>query len=401
MDFFQYKAIDDTGRVHNGQADATNIADLEMRLRKMGLDLINYKEIKSPKQNVSGRGVARRDLLLFCFHLEQTSRAGVPILESLQDLRDSTDNPRLKEVISAMSESIEGGKTLSQAMKDFPGVFSNVFANLIQAGEQSGEITTVFAKLGETLKYEDEMASQTKKLITYPAFVGSVVIGVVFFLMIYLVPQLLSFVKTMGQELPTHTKVLIFVSDIFINYWYLIILTPIVVTVLVLIAVKVSPAMRLAFDSLKLKTPVLGSILQKIILARMAGFFAMMYASGITIIDCIRTAEDIAGNKVIENAMNNVGQKIADGKSLSESFESIGLFPPLVLRMIKVGENTGALQDSLENVAYFYTRDVRESIERLQSMIEPTMTVVLGAIIAWVMLSVLGPIYDLISNIKV
>ena len=401
MDYFQYKAIDDRGRVHNGQADAANIADLEMRLQKMGLDLVNYREVKSPAQNASSRGVSRRDLLLFCFHLEQTSRAGVPILESLQDLISSTDNPRLKEIISAMAESIEGGKTLSQAMEDFPGVFSHVFSSLIRAGEQTGEITLVFTKLNENLKWQDEMASQTKKLITYPAFVGSVVVGVVIFLMTYLVPELLSFVKTMGQEIPGHTKALIFVSDIFVNYWYIIIFTPIVLALSVFIGTKVSDGFALTVDTWKLRIPVVGPIMKKIILARLAAFFAMMYAAGITIIDCIRTGEEIAGNGAVAGAMNNVGQMIADGRSLSDSFESTDLFPPLVLRMIKVGENTGALQDSLENVAYFYTRDVRESIEKLQTMIEPTMTVILGSIIGWVMFSVLGPIYDLIANIEI
>ncbi len=401
MDFYQYKAIDKTGRIHNGQADAANIADLEMRLQKMGLDMVNYKEIKSPAQSASGRGIGRRDLLLFCFHLEQTSRAGVPILESLQDLVASTENPRLKEIISAMTESIEGGKTLSEAMRDFPGVFSHVFSSLIRAGEQTGEVAMVFTKLNENLKWQDEMASQTKKLITYPAFVGSVVIGVVIFLMTYLVPELLSFVKTMGQEIPVHTKALIFVSDLFVNYWYIIFPTPVVLTVLVVIGVKINPGLALTVDRAKMRIPVIGPIIKKIILARLASFFAMMYAAGITIIDCIRTGEEIAGNREIANAMHNVGQMVADGKSLSDSFEDSKLFPPLVLRMIKVGENTGALEESLENVAYFYTRDVREAIERLQTMIEPAMTVVLGSIIGWVMFSILGPIYDLIANIKI
>jgi type IV pilus assembly protein PilC len=401
MDFFQYKAIDSTGRVHNGKADAANIADLEMRLQKMGLDLVNYKEVKSPAQSASGRGVGRRDLLFFCFHLEQTSRAGVPILESLQDLVASTENPRLKEIISAMTESIEGGKTLSQAMEDFPGVFTHVFSSLVKAGEQTGEITMVFTKLNENLKWQDEMATQTKKLVTYPAFVGSVVVGVVIFLMVYLVPELLSFVKTMGQEIPAHTKALIFVSDIFVDYWYLILLTPVLVFFSIVIGVKTSPGFALTVDTVTLRIPVVGPIAKKIILARLAAFFAMMYAAGITIIDCIRTGEDIAGNRAVAIAMHSVGQKIADGKSLSESFEATDLFPPLVLRMIKVGENTGALEESLENVAYFYTRDVREAIERLQTMIEPAMTVVLGSIIGWVMFSILGPIYDLIANIKI
>jgi len=215
------------------------------------------------------------------------------------------------------------------------------------------------------------------------------------------VPELLSFVKTMGQEIPAHTKALIFVSDIFVDYWYLILIMPVIVFFSILIGVKTSPGFALTVDTMTLKLPVVGPIARKIILARLAAFFAMMYAAGITIIDCIRTGEEIAGNRAVAIAMHNVGQQIADGKSLSESFESTSLFPPLVLRMIKVGENTGALEESLENVAYFYTRDVREAIERLQTMIEPAMTVVLGSIIGWVMFSILGPIYDLIANIKI
>ncbi|OGT70427.1 MAG: secretion system protein [Gammaproteobacteria bacterium RIFCSPLOWO2_02_FULL_56_15] len=399
MEYYQYKAIDPEGRIHNGQGEAINIADLEMRLRKLRLDLINYKEIRSPRQRASGRGIPRRDLIMFCFHLEQTTRAGVPILESLSDLRDSTDNPRMREIVSGVGEAIEGGKTLSEAMKEYPGVFSNVFCNLIRAGEQTGEINVVFAKLIESLKWQDEQASQTKKLIMYPAFVGTVVIGVIIFLMTYLVPELLKFVTTMGKELPMHTRVLLMTSDAFVNYWYIIISVPILLVVLAVVMTRVSPGFRTELDRIKLRLPIIGPILKKIILSRIAGYFAMMYASGITIIDCIRTSEEIAENRVVSAAMREVGQRIMDGGSLSKSFAATGLFPPLVLRMIVVGETTGGLEESLENISYFYTRDVRESLERLQTMIGPAMTVGLGGIIGWVMFSVLGPIYDLISNI--
>lgn len=401
MEAFQYKAIDEQGRLHNGKVDAVNIADLEARLTKMGLDLVNYKELGSSTQRITGAGVTRRDLITFCFHIEQTSRAGVPILESLQDLRDSTENPRLREVIASMIESIEGGKTLSDAMRDYPAVFDNIFSSLVRAGEQSGEINQVFFNIGENLKWQDETAAQTKKLLIYPIVVGTVVIGVVFFLMIYLVPELLKFVKTMGQELPMHTKVLIVVSNVFVQYWYIILSIPLLIYGFIYIGVRTSPSIRYNVDAMKLKIPVIGPILKKIILTRLTSFFAMMYASGITIIECIRTGEQIVGNKVIEEAMHQVGQMIAEGETLSRSFEKARLFPPLVLRMIRVGENTGALEDALSNISYFYTRDIKESIERIQSMIEPAMTVVLGAIIGWVMFSVLGPIYDLITKVKI
>ena len=401
MEAYQYKAIDESGRIHNGKVDAVNIADLEARLAKMDLDLVNYKSLGTRGPKITGIGVSRRDLITFCFHLEQTSRAGVPILESLQDLRDSTENHRLREVIAAMIESIEGGKTMSEAMLDYPSVFNKIFCSLVRAGEQSGEISQVFFNIGENLKWQDEQAAQTKKLLMYPLLVGSVVTGVVFFLMTYLVPELLKFVKTMGQELPLHTKVLIAVSNVFVNYWYIIVSLPIIIIIVVIIGVRVSPAFHYQIDAMKLKVPIIGPVLKKIILTRLTSFFAMMYASGITIIECIRTGEQIVGNKVVEEAMHQVGQLIAEGATLSTSFEKTGLFPPLVLRMIRVGESTGSLEDSLLNISYFYTRDVKESIEKLQTMIEPAMTVILGTIIGWVMFSVLGPIYDLITKIKI
>lgn len=401
MNVFQYKAIDETGRVNAGRMDATNLADLEMRLQKMDLDLVNFKDLGASGPKVTAGGVKRRDLITFCFHLEQTSKAGVPILESLEDLRDSSENPRLREILSAMYEAIEGGKTLSGAMADYPSVFSDVFSSLVKAGEQSGEISEIFFQLGESLKWQDEQASMTKKLLMYPLFVGSVVTAVIFFLMIYLVPELLSFIRNMGQEIPGHTKVLIFVSDAFINFWYLMVGIPAAVALGLFIGVKVNPKIRYQVDTYKLKIPLVGPILKKIILARLAGFFAIMYASGITILDCIKTGEQIVGNKAMEEAVHQVGVRIADGATLSNSFEAAKLFPPLVLRMIRVGESTGALQDALMNINYFYTRDVKESIERLQTMIEPGMTVILGGIIAWVMFSVLGPIYDLITKIKI
>ena len=401
MSFYRYKGVDARGRMKKGKMSASNGADLEIRLRKMGLELISYKINRSPGLRLPLRRVKKRDLILFCFHLEQTLRAGVSILESLQDLRDSADNPRLREVCASMLESIEGGKTLSEAMREFPDTFSEVFINLIRAGEQTGDLGSILDRLGANLKWQDEQASMAGKLIIYPVFTGTVISAVVFFLMTYLVPELLAFVRTTGSELPAHTVLLITVSGGFTDYRYLILSAPPLLAILVVIGAKTSPGFRLALDRFKLSAPLVGPVLEKLILARLSGLFAMMYTSGITVIDCISAAERSAGNLVIEKAMNSIGNAVADGKSLTDSFSASGLFPPLILRMIRVGETTGALALSLENVAYFYTRDVRESIGRLQSMIEPIMTLLLGTIIGWVMFSVLGPIYDLITDLGV
>ncbi len=215
MEVFRYKAINDRGRVIRGKVDAVNPADLETRLSRIGLDLVNFKEVKSKHKNITGRGIKRVDLITFCFHLEHLIRAGVPILEGLADLRDTIDNKRLREVTAAIIESIEGGKNLSGAMKDFPFVFSPVFVSLIAAGEQSGQLIDVLQKLIENLKWQDEQAAQTKKLLMYPSIVSVIVAAVLIFLMLYVVPQLISFLSTMGQELPLQTRALIWTSSFF------------------------------------------------------------------------------------------------------------------------------------------------------------------------------------------
>ena len=235
----------------------------------------------------------------------------------------------------------------------------------------------------------------------YPVFVGGIVLLVTMFLMIYLVPQMTAFIRNMGQSLPLHTQALIVVSNFMVGYWWLVIASPFVLWFGIKFALRTSPAFEFAFDRFKLEVPVLGPILRKIILSRFAASFAMMYASGITVLDAIRSCEEIVDNRPMQSALRTVGQQIAEGKNLTLAFQEIGVFPPLVVRMLKIGENTGALDTALLNVSYFFNREVKESIGKLQQMIEPLMTVVLGALLGWVMLSVLGPVYDTISKVKI
>jgi len=398
MALFNYKAIDAHGKAILGQIDALNVVDLELRLKRMGLDLV----VGGPTKRAMGfgRGVTRPELINFCFHLEQLSSSGVPVVEGLTDLRDSVENPRFREVISGLIEGIQGGQNLSGALANYPETFSAVFRALVKAGEDTGRLPEVLRSLVENLKWEDELRAQTKKLVMYPLFVGVVVLGVTFFLMVYLVPQMVSLIKTMGQTLPLHTRALIAVSNFLVGYWWLVILAPFVLFFGIKFAAQSNPVLRYRLDALKLRLPVLGPILRKIILSRFASVFALMYSSGITILDAIRSSEETTGNAVIQEALHNVGQEIGEGKNVTAAFQDAGMFPPLVVRMLRVGEGTGALDTALANVSYFYNREVREGIAKIQVMIEPTLTVVMGVLLGWVMLSVLGPIYDMISKLK-
>ena len=399
MPQYFYRAMDAGGQIQPGNMDAANEPDLELRLHRMGMDLIDCR-VSRTRVVALKRVITRRDLINFCFHMEQLTGAGVPILEGLNDLRESIDHPRFREMITGLIENIEGGQQLSAALAAYPEVFDLTFTSLITAGEQSGKLAEVFKNLSESLKWQDELASQTKKIIMYPLAVGGFVVGVMFFLMIYLVPQLTSFVKNMGNTLPFHTKALIFVSDIFIDYWYLLVAMPIIGYFGGRAWLARSEQARYAADGFKLRVWLVGPVLHKIILARFATFFAMMYASGITILECIRLSEGIVGNRVMAAGLRRAAQLISEGQGITAAFQHTGIFPPLVIRMLKVGETTGGLDGALHNVSYFYNREVKEMIEKVQSMIEPAMTVILGVMVGWIMLSVMGPIYDTISKIR-
>ena len=400
MPLMRYKAMDERGRKLTGEIEAANVADLEARLARLGLDLVTFREAKT--RRAIGRGRVRRgDLVGFCFHMEQLMTAGVPVLEGLATLRDSAGNPRLREVLAAMVESVEGGETLSGAMREHPRVFGAVFVNLVRAGELSGRVGEILGSLNEHLKWQNEQMALLRRLLMYPAISGTVVMLVVFFLMTHLVPQLVSFIEGMGQELPAHTRALILVSDVFVAYWYVVLAVPFFAFIGVRALCRASPAVAYAVDGFKLRTWLVGPIMKKILLARFASSFALLYASGITVLECIRICEGIAGNRAVEDATRHAGRKIAEGAGISAGFEASGLFSPLVLRMLRLGESTGGLDTALLNVSRYYNRGVTESMERLQTMIGPTITLALGAILFWVIFSVLGPIYDLIATIDI
>ena len=399
MPSFRYKAMDSAGAISRGKIDAINDIDLELRLRRMGLDLITFRETRT-SVSLGGGGIDRKDLINFCFDMEQITRAGIPIIDGLRDLRDGMDRPRFKQVVSSLVEDIEAGKLMSQAMSQFPRVFDSVFVSLVRAGEQTGKLTDVFENLSRSLRWQDELASETKKLLIYPVMLLVLVVAVSLFLLIYLVPQLVGVLKTMRVDLPIQTRIHIAVSDFALQFWWLFILLPVAAFVGLSAWVRTDPRARYLLDLAKLRVPVVGPLLQKIILARFANFFGLMYQSGISILDAIRTSEGIVGNAVIAEGLRRAWQQINSGDALSDSFQKLGLFPPLVIRMFRVGETTGALDTALFNINYFYGRDVREGVDKALKVMGPALNVMLGVLMALILFSILTPIYEMIGKLK-
>jgi type IV pilus assembly protein PilC len=399
MALFAYRAVDADGRVSSGNLDAANAIDLELRLKRLGLDLVTFEGVKRSTA-ARTRNVTRTELITFCFHLSQLLKAGVNIIEALTDLRDTVDNPGFRQVIASLLEDIEGGLKLSDAMANHTYCFDGVFVSLVRAGEQSGQLTEVLDELTENLKWQDEIAGQAKKAMIYPMIVLVVIVGVVFVLMTVLVPQLAATFKTLVPKLPRETEIMIMISDVFVRWWYLLLGVPAILGVVLWTIAKTNERVQRSVDELTLKLPVMGALRQKIILARFSTVFAMLYKAGISVLECIHICEKIVGNRVMEEGLQRVGRSISEGQGISQAFTATKLFPPLVLRMLRVGESTGGLDVALLNVSYFYNREVRDGISKMQTLLGPATTVVLGLLIVAILYSIFLPIYDVIAKIK-
>lgn len=394
MPFYQYRAMDQAGRTNRGWLAALNEVDLELRLKRMGLDLITLRQT-SRETLPGGERITRRDLITFCFHLEQITRAHIPLLEGLRDLRDTMDKRSFRDILSALLEDLEGGKLLSQSLAAHPSVFDNVFISVVKAGEQTGRLDEIFANLAATLKWQDEAASQAQRLMIYPAFVMAFVFLAIGVLLGYMVPRFEPFLKAANINPPATTLAMFAAANwLRDNGLWLLMAIAALATAFFLWVTRTTPG-QIWRDRLVLKLPVLGAILKKVILARFAHFLSLMYRSGVTVLDSLRTSEAIVGNRVVAGGIRQAGQQISEGRGLTDAFANTGLFPPLVIRMLRVGENTGALDSALDNVTYFYNREVADAIERGLKLLGPALIFFVAVLLGFFLITVLLPVYDM------
>jgi type IV pilus assembly protein PilC len=396
---FNYRAINDSGKTIKGEMMAENELDLEARLKSLGLDMVYSSEVKVKVSRVS-RKVKMKDMIIFCMHMEQLDRAGVPLHESLADARDATESPRLHNVLAAVYESIKTGELFSEALTQHPKVFDDVFIGLISTGEKTGNLQESFRNLIDHMKWTMELKSKVKKAITYPIVLGVVLTGVISILMLFVVPQLIEFITNQGFHIPAHTRALIVTSEFFGNYWYIVFSTPFIIGTIVAILRRSSYAFAYKYDAMILKMPVFGKLSRKINMARFTHFFGVMFNSGIDVLDALKAGRKVVKNKVLQESIDLVHRSVTEGNRLTESVRLTGHFPNLVVRMFKIGEESGNLTEALENINYFYKREVNDAVERMVGLIQPTMTVVMGSIIFWVIAAVFGPLYDSFSKIK-
>jgi type IV pilus assembly protein PilC len=400
MPQYAYRALNDAGRTVRGKLSANNETDLYQQLQASGLMLLDSKPVKESALTATmARGISPREKIQFFVHLEQLQAAGVPLLDSLTDVRDSTETPRLRDMTTTILNDVSGGTPLSESFQKHPKVFGDLYSALVAAGEESGKLTEAFQHLTRHVKWEDAIRQKIVKASRYPAVVLVIITGMLMFMMGVVVPGIVEFLRANGQNLPPITVALIATSDFVVGYWWVIILTPIVVIGGLAGAAASSQTVKYAVSCLMLRMPVFGALITKLAMSRFAHFFAVMFQSGVPILQCLETAQRVVTNRCLEEAMRVVRQQVQNGEPLSQAMRSSGQFPSLVCRMVKIGEDSGNLGGVMDNVTAFYDKDVDEAIDAMIGMIEPALTVVSGAIMGWIVIGVMGPIYDSMSNL--
>lgn len=398
MPAYTYTSINEKGRTIRGSMVAENEIDLETRLKEVGLDLIHCKAQKH--QNRGKSSIKLKDMIILCLHLEQLSRAGVPIHEALADVRDSTESKKLRDIMTDVLEKVKTGSKLSQALASYPRVFNEVFVGLVSAGEKTGKLTDSFVHMSDHLKWSNDLRRKVKKAISYPIVLLVVMSAVIAILMVFVVPKLIKFIIDQGFVIPVHTRALIATSEAFQNYWYLIFGIPIGLFIFLMGLYRTSEPFAYRIDSLTLRIPVLGTTSRKINLARFTHFFAVMFKSGIDIPEGLMSSRNVVGNRVIKESIEIVHRGIVEGNSLTSSLRMSNQFPTLVIRMFKVGEDSGNMNEALDNIKFFYDREVNDAVDGMVGLIQPVLTLFMGGLIFWVIAAVFGPLYQSFSNMK-
>ncbi|NOY53166.1 MAG: type II secretion system F family protein [Deltaproteobacteria bacterium] len=395
MPEYTYKARNTEGKLINGVMAAVNPEDLYAKLSGIGCYPTGFEIRKNVSLGVRKR-VSRRDLITFTVHLGTILASGIPILTGLKDLLEQTEVGFFRQVIEDIHRNIEAGLSLSAAMAEYPQVFSELYVAMVSAGESTGKMEETFQSLTSYLEWQEDLMGQIKQATLYPIVVFWAIVGLVALIFTVVLPKFLVIFEKSHVALPLPTRIIISISHFMLHSWPML-LCGIFLFFLALRFIKGIPATRIAYDRLKLMIPVFGALSHKIILARFAHTFSSLYRSGVNIIHVLELMEKTTGNRVFERAVVEIRQRVQEGRGVAETMRETGLFPPLFVRMVSIGEETGSLDFTLEKLSGFYDREVPMTVKKVFGIMEPLIIVILGGIVGTVAMSVFLPLYKMMS----
>src|SRR6266513_1847171 len=405
MPLYEYTARDVTGKVLAGAIEAESDATVTQKLREMGFFITNLHRKTEPvgvgEWFAKFKGIGLKDLAVFSRQFSTMVNAGLSLVRTLAILEDQTTQKQLKEVIAAVRTDIEGGATLSSALGKHPAAFSNLYVNMVKAGEAGGVLDDVLIRLANFLEKELTLRQKIKSATTYPVLLATAAIGALLFMTVVIIPQFASFFKELGSnaQLPLPTQIAMGVSTILRKFWYLIIGALGGSLYAVRTYVK-TPQGKGHYDLVKLRLPILGAVNKKIIIARFSRTFGTLVASGVPIMQSLEVVGKAIDNVGVAKAVESVRTSIREGESIAVPLQASGMFPPMVIQMVKVGEETGALETMLNKVADFYDAEIDNTVASLTSILEPILIVGMGIVIGAMLISLYLPIFNLALSVK-
>jgi type IV pilus assembly protein PilC len=403
MPIFDYKARDNTGKVVRGSMEAASKAELIDKLQKLGFMATGVSDARRGAQGPSlldrFARVGSGDLLMFYIELSNMLSAGLPILTCLNTLHRQIENKRLKAAVGNVARQVESGSALSQGFASESRIFQRLFINMIKAGEASGSLDSVLMKYAEFFEKQEDLKQKVMGALFYPMILLTAGIAVCLFIVTFVIPQFAEIYMKAGIKLPGPTLVVYRIGIALKHYW----LGILIVVIALFIGGKLlarTPRAAFLLDSLKLRLPIAGSLYRKVVITRFTRTLATLFGSGVPILESLDITKEVAGNEVIARVIENVRRCVERGEKISEPMRISEEFPPDVVQMISVGEETGALDTMLNKIADFYDMTVNYAVRKLTTVIEPVFLVIMGIMVGSILASMLLPIFDMVKTLR-
>lgn len=401
MPVFKYKAINNQGNTVDGTVDAESVKTANDKLKRDGFYPSSIDEVQKEEGGKFSlfKGVSTAELAISTRQFSTLISAGLPLEASLSTLSEQTEDKKLSQVLSQVREKVSEGGSLANSLKDHKNVFSDIYTSIVGAGEASGNLDVVLLRLADFLEKQASLRSKVRSAFVYPIFMFIIGSGVLAFMMTFVIPRITKIFEESKKALPYSTVILINTSNFITEYYYLIFIFLVGLAYILLRYIKTDKGKEQK-DRLSLKIPIFGKINRMVILARVTRTLGTLLSSGIPLLDALRIGGEVSGNQVYINSLQNVSENVKEGTSLARPLEQSGVFPPMMTRMIAVGEQTGELEEMLNKVADSYDQQVETTLSALTSLLEPIMIVVMGGIVGFIVFAILLPIFDITSTIS-
>ena len=392
---FIWTGVDKQGRQTNGETTGTSQSIVKAQLRKQGIVPKTVKRKPKPLFGGGGKPIKPQDIAVFTRQLATMMKAGVPLVQSFDIVGEGLENPTMSELVQTIKNDVAGGTGFAAALTKHPKQFDELFCNLVASGEQSGTLETMLDRVATYKEKSEALKAKIKKAMTYPIAVVVVALVVTIVLLVKVVPQFAVTFSSFGADLPAFTLLVLALSNFMQEWWLIIVLGLVGVVYGFKTAREKSPAVALAVDKIMLKLPVVGDIVYQSIIARFARTLSTTFAAGVPLVDALDAVAGTTGNIIYTDAVKRIKDDVVTGQQLFTSIKSTGLFPNMLLQMVSIGEQSGALDDMLEKVATFYEDAVDNAVDSLTSLLEPIIMSVLGVLVGGLLVAMYLPIFML------